>query len=103
MIGRLIRWIFLEKSARTLLDEKKKEKRQNRVKDQQPSGQSQVKNAKDTPERNGGTRAQLREDALAAFRQRRSEFEKLDPDVQEKITAAAQRAFDGDGEGKKPK
>lgn len=100
MIGRLIRWIFLEKSARTMLDKKRKGKKAKSPKKTGAADQG-VSDADVAVDEAGGNRAQLREDALAAFRQRRSEFEKLDPDVQDKIAAVAQRAFDGNDKSKK--
>jgi hypothetical protein len=72
-IGKIFQWLFMEKSGRTTLDERRKTKVGSK-----PDAVTALK-SKGASQSSG--RNELKEPALSLLRDRRDEFEALDQDV----------------------
>lgn len=86
--GKFFQWLFLEKSARTALENRRRAKGG-------PPRDSEAEPAKAHVVTDSVGRDKLKESALALLRDRRGEFEALDPDVQDRVAKATEKALSG--------
>lgn len=92
MIGRILQWIFLPKSARQKLAARRP------APAAKPRAQARPPGA--PKKSDGAARERLMREALQVYRSQRKEYESLDPETRRQIEADAEKAF---GKALKPR